>query len=316
MRRRYAVLGTGALGGFYGGCLAKAGFEVHFLMRSDAAAARERGLLVDSASHGRFRVEPAHVYEDPADLPDCDVALVCFKSTSNDRFGELLPAAVREGTTAVVMQNGLGVEAQAAAVIGAERLLGALCFLCSTKTGPAEIHHLDYGDIRLGRYRADGSAGGVDEEMRGIAADFEAAGITANLVEDLTLARWQKLVWNVPYNGLSVVMRATTDRLMGHPAMRGAVASLMDEVAAAAHAASGRVIERSFIEEMLDRTDRMRPYRPSMLVDFEAGRPLEVGAIFEAPLAEAVAAGCDTAGLALLTAQLRLIADGMRIGAS
>jgi 2-dehydropantoate 2-reductase len=311
MSRRYAVIGTGALGGFYGGCLARAGFEVHFLMRSDAGAARERGLRVDSKSHGRFVVHhPERVYEDAAAMPVCDVVLVCLKTTSNDQLGGILPHVVGPGTDVVMMQNGLGVEAEAAAVVGDERVLGGLCFVCCNKVGPAEVVHLDYGDVRLGRYTADGSAGGVDGGMEAVAADFGEAGIEVSLIGDLVLARWQKLVWNVPYNGLSVVLGVRTDVIMGDPSLRAMAEALMGEVVAAARGAAGREIEASFVREMLDRTDRMAAYRPSMLVDREEGRTLEAWSIFGAPLAAARGAGVATPRLELLAAQVGVLAGG------
>ncbi|MEQ9454851.1 MAG: putative 2-dehydropantoate 2-reductase [Phycisphaeraceae bacterium] len=309
MSRRYAVVGTGALGGFYGGCLAKAGVEVHFLMRSDAQVARERGLRVDSKSHGVFKVHPARVYERAEVMPVCDVVLVCLKTTANEALRELLPSVMGPETTVVMMQNGLGVEGDAAAVVGGDRVLGGLCFVCCNKVGPAEVVHLDYGDVRLGRYRADGSAGGVDEVMEGVAADFGAAGIEVRLIEDLVLARWQKLVWNVPYNGLSVVLGVTTDVIMGDPGLRRMAEALMMEVAAAARGAAGRAIDAGFIREMLERTERMRPYRPSMLVDREQGRALEAGSIFGAPLAAARGAGVETPRLELLAAQVAVLAE-------
>lgn len=307
--KRYAVLGTGALGGFYGACLAKAGLDVHFLMRSDADHARQKGISVNSCSHGEFTLNPVHVYTDPEQLPDCDVALLCFKTTSNHMLGDILPKAIRKNTTCLVLQNGLGVEDQAAQHIDPDRILGGLCFLCSNKVAPATIHHLGYGDIRLGRYRADGSPAGIDPLMKDIASDFQHAGITMNLLEDLLLARWQKLIWNVPYNGLSTLLNATTDRLMAHPHTRALVQDLMHEVAAAASDAAGRTIEHSFIQEMLDRTDRMASYRPSMLVDRDENRPLEIASIFEAPLAAARQAGTPTPRLEMLTAQLALLAS-------
>ncbi|QDU70837.1 putative 2-dehydropantoate 2-reductase [Mucisphaera calidilacus] len=308
MTRSYAILGTGALGGFYGACLAKAGFDVHFLMRSDTNQARKHGLRVDSKSHGSFAIKPAQICDNPADLPDCDVALLCVKTTSNDQLDAILPQAVRPSTTCVVLQNGLGVEEQVARYVDPRRILGGLCFLCSNRVGPAHIHHLDYSDIRMGRYTSDGSAAGIDPVMEDVARDFHDAGITVNLAEDLVEARWQKLIWNVPYNGLCVVLRTTTDRIMSHPGTRAMAESLMREVADAAHAATGRTITEGFIREMLDRTDRMAPYRPSMLVDLDERRPLEVEAIFEAPLEAARRAGVATPRLELLTAQVGLIA--------
>ncbi|MBT8045583.1 MAG: hypothetical protein KJN67_00325, partial [Pontiella sp.] len=121
---------------------------------------------------------------------------------------------------ALTLQNGLGSEAEIARIVGADRVLGGLCFLCSNKISPGHIRHLDYGLITLGEYRADGQPGGITPRLKTLKTHFDAARIPVRLVDDLALARWKKLVWNIPFNGLSVVLNQTTDQLIKNKSTR------------------------------------------------------------------------------------------------
>ncbi|MEM6553724.1 MAG: putative 2-dehydropantoate 2-reductase [Planctomycetota bacterium] len=282
--RSYAILGTGALGGYYGGLLAHAGFDVHFLLRSDFQHVQQHGLRVDTPHPpGDFAIPPdtIHAYGDPADLHPCDVTVLCTKTTHNDQLPELLARCVKPDGVVLVLQNGLEPEKAVAEILGPHRphhILGGLCFLCSNKVGPGHIQHLDYGRIHTGVYEP-GDDSPATALLPGIVEDFNAAGIETLAVDDLRLSRWKKLVWNIPYNGLSVVLNQTTDVMMTDPETRNRIETIMREVQAAALAVDGKVIEDGFIEKMLADTERMKPYKTSMMLDHEAGRPLETEAI-------------------------------------
>jgi 2-dehydropantoate 2-reductase len=184
--------------------------------------------------------------------------------------------------------------------------LGGLCFVCSLQVGPGRIDHVDYGAVTLGEHRADGAAAGITPAVEAVAADLAAAGVKVTPQPDLVLARWKKLVWNIPYNGLSVVLDAGTDELMGDPSTRALVHALMGEVQAGA-ASQGRTIDDAFVDQMLADTDAMTPYRTSMKLDFDSGRPLELEAIYRTPLARARAVGVELPRIATVAAQLELL---------
>ena len=309
--RRYAVLGAGAIGGLYGARLAAAGHEVHFVLRSDLDHVRRHGLRVESV-YGDVLLERPHVHADPTTVPEVDVVLVGLKTTHDAALAELLPGLVRPGTVVVVLQNGLGVEARAAAVAPEAVVLGGMCFTCSNRVGPGHVRHLDYGAITLAAHRPDGAAAGITPELGAVAADLRAAAVEIVEAEDLGAARWRKLVWNVPFNGLSVVLDAATDDLVRHPDTAALAARIMDEVIAGA-AAVGHPLPAATRDEMLDLTRRMRPYATSMKLDADAGRPLEVEAIHAAPAAAARTAGVPLPSVEVLRDQLRFI-DGRSRG--
>lgn len=287
------MIGAGGVGLLYGAHLAVAGHTVRWVVRSGAETVRADGIRVVTGG-GELRIPAAEVetHDHPGDAPASDVVIVALKTTAN--------AGLADGATVAVFQNGLGVEEMLrTAVPHAGPVLGCMCFVCVHRLGPGVADHLDYGAVTIGALDpADGSA------AQALGEDLTAAGVEATTVDHLVTARWRKLVWNIPFNGLSVVLDATTDELLGETPTRSLVAGLMDEVIAAGNAA-GAEIPAAFRDEMLATTDAMTPYAPSMKLDADAGRPLEIDAIYDAPVRAASGAGVHMPRTSMLAAQLR-----------
>jgi len=302
MQIRYGVIGTGALGGYYGGALARAGREVNFLLRGDYEYVRKNGLRIDSV-RGDFRLPKVNAYAAADAMPACDVILVCVKTTENRRLPDLLRPLLRPGSVTLLLQNGLGVEEDLAARLPEAEIAGGLAFICSQKTGPGHIRHLDYGKIDVGSYNVKNAA--VFNQMLD---DFRAAGVPADLSEDLLFARWRKLVWNVPFNGLAVVMNTTTDRLLAHDSARRLAREIMLEVIRGANQC-GVGLKESLAQKMIDATLEMIPYAPSMKLDYDNRRPMEIEYIYSRPIETAARAGFYMSKTAMLESQLRFIGD-------
>ena len=145
------------------------------------------------------------------------------------------------------------------------------------------IRHLDYGLITLGEYRSDGQPAGITPRLKTQGTDLQFAGISVQQIEDLSLARWKKLIWNIPFNGLAVIKNSMTDALVKDPQTRRLCKKIMNEVACAS-AVCSRKIDRVFIEKMLLYTENMTPYAPSMKLDFDRGNPMEIESIYGNPL--------------------------------
>ncbi len=306
--RRYTVIGAGAVGLLYGTRLAVAGHPVCWVVRTGARDIRANGVSLSSVD-GDLRIEPdqVDVVDDPAAAPPSDVVLVALKTTANDRLADLVGPAVAAGATVAMFQNGLGVEERVrVAVPQAGQILGAMCFVCAHRRSPGVCDHIDYGSVTVGQLE-DGGRGGIGA-ARSLVDDLLASGTDASLVDDLGAARWRKLVWNIPFNGLSVVLDATTDEMLADATTRSLVVGLMDEVILAARSA-GHEVAPTFRDEMLATTDAMTPYAPSMKLDHDAGRRLEIDAIYDAPLAVAVSAGVPMRKVSVLRDQLRFL-DG------
>lgn len=302
----YAIIGTGALGGFYGCRLQRAGCEVHFLLHSDYEHVVRHGLICDSKD-GDFILPKVHAYRDVKEMPACDVVIVALKATQNHLLPKLLPAT----GAVLLMQNGLGGEELIAGLVGPDRVVSGLSFLCSNKVGPGHIRHLDYGHVSLGEF----ATRGVSDRLRAIAGDFERAGIPMQLLDDFRVARWNKLVWNIPYNGLSVILNATTAELMAQTATRQLCEQLMWEIVADARAC-GVPVGDAIVAKLLDHTEKMTPYRTSMKIDFDERRPMEVEAIYGNPLRAAQTAGAKSPLVEILYRQLTFLDTANRRSAT
>jgi 2-dehydropantoate 2-reductase len=193
---------------------------------------------------------------------------------------ELIKPLISSDTNILTLQNGLGNEEILAELFGPERILGGVAFLCSNRGIPGHVHHLAAGRIIMGGYLPDNT-----EKLDLIASVFSSAGVDTRTTTDLKKARWEKLVWNIPYNGLCALLQQSVDKIMGSPECRKLVRDLMIEVISAANKQGLSVpIPEMYADSMLEFTDGMGVYKPSMQIDREEGRELEITAIFQVPL--------------------------------
>jgi 2-dehydropantoate 2-reductase len=305
--RRYAVVGSGAVGLFYGIQLAVGGAEVTFLDRRGAQAIRSRGVVIHSP-RGDLSVTRPSVAAGWDELSPCDVLLVATKATANaDVLEDLTRHADRvlpAGGAVLLIQNGIGAESGFAAAAPGRDVLAGLAFLGARRTEPGVVEHLGYGTLTLAHYRADEGPAGVTVAMNQIADDLRAGGVEVVLDDDLVRARWQKLMWNLPFNPLSVLLDASTHELVGDPDAAALVRALMAEVVEIA-AAEGHPLPGGLAEILVAATTTMAPYDTSMRVDADAGRPLEVETIVGEPVRRAHRAGVPVPRAEMLLSLLR-----------
>jgi 2-dehydropantoate 2-reductase len=266
------VIGTGAVGSFYGSLLSRHGAEVSVLARSDYEHIRAHGIEIDSTL-GTFHFTPFHVVNDARNLPEKpDYVLLCVKVTQTVDRVALLRSALGPDTSIVLIQNGISIEEEIARAYPNHRVISGLAFICVTRTAPGRIWHQAYGRLVLGDYPK-----GVSRQTAALCEAFAATGITCLATEDIVSARWQKCVWNAPFNPLSVLSGglATEDILA---AEEGLVRALMEEIRAIA-VANGHTLPDDIVDRNIDSTRKMPAYKTSMLLDYEAGRPMETEAI-------------------------------------
>lgn len=299
---KYAIIGAGALGGYYGGRLALNNHDVHFLYHTEYDHVKENGLKVKSVN-GDFELKNMNVYQSTQDMPKCDVILVTLKTTQNDILPELLKPIVAQNTTIILVQNGIGYEQELAKHFPNNTIGGALAFICASRTGKGHILHADYGELTVGFMNNANT-----EIAEAIKKDFDESGVKCIIGNDLNFLRWRKLVWNIPYNGMTVVLKTSTDKLMSNPSTRKMMKDMMDEVIKGANAC-GAMVKEDFAQRMLDNTDKMKPYAPSMKLDYDNKRKMEIEAIYSNPIKLAKEAGYDMRKVEMLEQQLRFIQE-------
>ncbi len=297
---KYAIVGTGAVGSFYGGKLAHAGCDVHFLLHSDYEYVKKHGLQVDSCD-GSFHLDHPQVYQNTQDMPQADVVIVALKTTRNHLLGQLLPPLLHKETLVLLIQNGIGPEPELQKQFPDLYLAAGLAFICSSKTEPGRVDHQCYGSINIGNYSCKDP-----KIMEQLMADFRKAGVKAAEVE-YQEARWKKAVWNMPFNGMTVVMNAQTNQLLACPATRELIHCQMMEVIGAAQALGVQNIDASFADKMIDMTLTMTPYSPSMKLDYDFHRPMEIEYLYSHAIAEAHTVGYSMPCLEMLEAQLKFL---------
>lgn len=291
---RIAIVGSGALGCYYGARLAKAGNDVHFLVRSGRAAIVARGMRIKTPTE-RIQLKKVHAHASPADIGPCDLVIVALKATANDMLEKLLPPLMGEKTLVLTLQNGLGVEEPVAEVIGGEHVLGAICFIGCTRTAPGVVDCSFPGLMMLGEFGRPAQA-----RTREVARLFERAGVKCESHDNLEEMRWRKLVWNVPFNGLAIAAGGiTTDILMEDEGLKALARRLMEEIVEAA-AKFGHVIPRSFLDQQFERTGKLGRYSPSSLIDFREGRSIELEEIWGEPVRRAKSVGVPVPRLEML----------------
>jgi 2-dehydropantoate 2-reductase len=297
---KIAIVGSGAIGCYYGCRLAYAGQEVHFLMRADLAEVKSRGRMKVKLPQEEIVVTSPHVYGSSAEIGPCDLVIVALKTTANGKFADLITPLLHANTVILTLQNGLGSDERLAALFGPERVMGGLCFICVNRTAPGEILCIEPGTLALGEFGRP-----TGERVRTVLSMFERAGIRCSLGDNLAELRWKKLVWNVPFNGLAIAAGGiTTDLILASAELENVVRALMAEIVDAA-ARLGYVIPTSFIEKQISITRPMGPYRPSSLIDYLGGREVEVESIWGEPLRRAQKVGASVPRLEMLYALLK-----------
>lgn len=276
------VIGTGAVGGFYGSLLAKTGAQVSVVARSDYEHVKTHGIEIRSETRlGHYHFQPAAVVRDAKELADKpDYVLLCIKVVEDaDRAG-LLRDALGPDTAIVLVSNGVEIEDEIAAAFPGHELVSGLAFICVTRTAPGRIWHQAYGRLALGNY-----PNGLSDKTKALCAAYERSGIHCVAAEEIVTARWQKCVWNAPFNPLSVLSGGlSTNHILA--TQEPFVRAIMTEICRIAEA-QGHPLPPDIVDKQVDSTQKMPPYKTSMLLDFESGRPMETEAI----LGNAVRAG-------------------------
>ena len=258
---KIGIIGSGSVGTYYGAKLAHGGSNVHFLMRGDLSDVRRDGILVRGRGEN-FQVVKISCYNSTQEIGRCDLVIVALKATSNADLVDLVPPLLKERTMLLTLQNGLGNEEFLAEHFGADRVLGALCFIAVDRHSKSEVERYAYGHVVLGEFNRVSQP-----RTREVAAEFSRAKVHCSVTDNLALERWRKLIWNIPFNGLSIVAgRIDTAAIVADKNLRELTIALMNEVITAANKC-GHPLPNDAWQEHIKRSETMSGYKPSTLQD-------------------------------------------------
>ena len=297
-----AIVGTGAIGGFYGALLARAGYDVHFLLNSDYEYVKQNGLRIESPD-GNFTIPSVNTWNSSSNMPKCDLVIITLKTTVNFLLKDILPQLCHRNSKVLVLQNGLDTDKDAAGTVPMNEVFGGVCSVACNKSGPGYIKHIAYKQIHMGQYTSGNNITGITNSLKAISDILNNAGIPTILDKSITEARWRKLVWNMAFNGLSTVLNCDTKVIMENPQYRKRAILIMDEVIKAANSC-GMNIEAGYTDKMVELTDNMAPYLPSMKLDYDNGRPLEFEVIYQRPIQQARINKCKIPNIEQLAEEL------------
>ena len=276
---KIVIVGCGAVGLFYGAKLALSGQDVHFLMRQDFDKVSKYGIKIESGSGATEYLKNPSIYRDALEIGPCDLIIVAIKSTDNKALESLIPTLIKKETAIMTLQNGLGNEEFIAKKFGSHRVLGGLCFVCLNRVSKGVVRHIAQGTISCGEF-----TGLPLPRTHDVALMFKSAGIPFIVAESLIEQRWKKLVWNIPFNGISISEGGVdTSVILNDESLLFLVEALMREVIQVANKL-GYNLSDSLIDHNIKETKSMGPYRPSSMIDFMEGRPVEVEAIWGNPV--------------------------------
>src|SRR5690625_1634520 len=292
---KIVIIGSGAIGSYYGARLAQSGQEVHFLIRSDLETVQKNGLRIEEEGKETFLLKPVKAHASTSEIGPCDLVIIALKTTANPALLDLVPPLLKEDTMLLTLQNGLGNEDFLAKQFGADRILGGLCFICANRLAPGVVKSFFPGYMVIGEL-------GKSPQNRTLelAEVWMNAGVDCRLADSLQEARWRKLCWNIPFNGLSIAAGGIdTESLLAKEGMPELIMGLMREIQSIAEAA-GIEIEDSFLQKQIDITYAMGPYQPSSLIDFRLGKEVEVESIWGEPVRESKKLGISAPRIEML----------------
>ncbi|MBT3666911.1 MAG: 2-dehydropantoate 2-reductase [Opitutae bacterium] len=279
---KIGLVGAGAVGSYYGLMLKKAGVDVRFLLRSNYEDVKSDGftLVHHRPEKKSEKIYNLKIYKDAQEIGICDWVIIACKSTVNQDIADIISPMVDSDTALLSLQNGMGNVENLTDSFGNDRdVVGGLCFTCINRTTPNSIESLLAGYVQFGQL------GKVLSSRTNAMVDvFQQAGIQVKRSDSLDEALWKKLCWNIPFNGLSIAGGGiTTDLILSNRKLRHRAKVLMKEIQSAAKE-YGILIEDTFLERQFSLTEPMGAYKPSSLIDFLDGKPVEIDSIWGEPL--------------------------------
>lgn len=267
-----SIIGSGALGKIYGGLLAKADNQVHFLMRSeyDAIKSSQYFNLSFIDPQQIVRIENPILHDQAKSLPISDLVIIALKTTENTHVASLLSGCLKEDTMVLVIQNGIGNEEWISRFTGKSPLICGISTVGAYRADPLTVDIAFMGDLKIAPYQIK------DLELcKSLSLPLSTAlKQPVQVYDNYKEIRWHKLLWNIPFASLSIIYDKTTNILASTQPYATIVRNVMSEVVEIA-ASDGVKISQEYIEKMLAATQKSKNYYPSMYRDYVEGKAIE-----------------------------------------
>lgn len=302
---RIAVVGAGAIGGYYAACLARAGADVTLLARGvNLRAIREQGLLVTGSEPFEARIAVA---AGPEEAGAAGLVLLCVKSYDLEDAARDLAPLLRDSTLVLTLQNGVQHGERLAAVIGAERVLHGATYIVAHRVAPGLIEHTSGGRIEFGAL-----SGRPAPPVLKVQETLRRAGIDAEAVADIDLALWRKFIGILAFGSVNCLTRAPAAAWQTLPETQALVRSIAEEAQAVGEA-RGVAIGAEGTERVMQLLPELPPsYSTSMLADLLAGNRLELETLQGSAVRLGRVLGVPTPHLDTVYAALLPFRDGAR----
>ena len=269
---KIAIMGSGGVGGYYGGLLAKAGQELTFIARgAHLQAIRDKGLHVKSV-HGDFTVSPVKATDRPGEIGAVDLVLVATKTYHTEEAAQAIKPLIGDNTVVISLQNGIDAAERIGSAVGMERMLGGATWLSAAIEAPGRIgQYSQFRRIALGELD-----GRITPRAQAVASAFATTPAVVELVPNIRQMLWTKFVFISAISALGGLTRVSMGEYRHVPEAREVLAQAMAEVAAVAQAC-GVALDADIVAKTLSFIDAAAPdMRPSMQRDLEAGRMSEL----------------------------------------
>ena len=271
---RITIFGTGGVGGYFGGRLARAGEEVTFIARGEhLQAIRTTGLRVDSGD-GDFVIDPARATDDVSEVGETDLVVLGVKAWQVPEAARAIKPIVGPNTTVLPLQNGVEAVPQLVEELGAQQVVGGLCRIVSFVVEPGHIRHAGFTpSIIIGELDNQRTDRIVDIEQV-----FKRAGLEITIAADIQVALWMKFLFIASFSGVGAMANAPAGVVRGDPKWRTQILKAMEEIYTLAHA-RGINLPPDSIDTVMRAVDALpEDATSSMQRDIAAGKPSELEA--------------------------------------
>ena len=303
---KYAIIGSGAIGIYYGGLLAKAGKEVHVLLHSDYEHVKNHGLRVDSCD-GSYTLPKVNAHKTTETMPVCDVVIVALKTTANNQLPQMLRPITADSTIVLLIQNGIGVEADLQTAMPNAQIAAGVAYICTLKPEPGRIDHMGLGRLSVASYSCRDT-----DRLAAMVNEMVSVGLRVKLAPSYDNMRWQKAVWNMTFNGMTVACNApSAPSLLQDSETKCTIRAMMSEIIAAANACGASGVNEDYADQMMEMTAKMPPFASSMKFDYDHHKPMELHYLYEKPIEEAHRHGCQMPLIEGLAAKLAEMNKGL-----